>query len=205
MGFARAGDVPVILIGDIDRGGVIAQIVGTRAVLDPADAALIAGFMVNKFRGDPSLFQPGMDLIAAHTAWFGLGLIPWFHEAGRLPAEDAVTLERRTSATGGNCIVAVPRLPHIANFDDLDPLKLEPSIRLVMVHPGEPLPGDAGLVILPGSKATSGRSGGFQAAGLGYRPRGPCSPRRPGARDLRRLSDAGPGRHRSTRDRGPSR
>jgi adenosylcobyric acid synthase len=154
MGFARAAGVPVILIGDIDRGGVIAQLVGTRAVLDPADAALIVGFLVNKFRGDPALFETGMRIIAEHTAWPGLGLIPWFRDANRLPAEDAAALDRRTAATGGACIVAIPRLPHIANFDDLDPLKLEPSIRLMFVHPGEALPGNASLVILPGSKAT---------------------------------------------------
>jgi adenosylcobyric acid synthase len=154
MGFARAADVPVILIGDIDRGGVIAQIAGTRVVLDPADAAMIVGFLVNKFRGDPALFRSGMDIIAAHTGWPGLGLIPYFRGAGRLPAEDAVALDRRTAATGGNCIVAIPRLPHIANFDDFDPLKLEPAIRLMFVNPGEALPGNAGLVILPGSKAT---------------------------------------------------
>ena len=154
MGFARAAGTPVVLIGDIDRGGVIAQIVGTRAVLDPADAALVAGFLVNKFRGDPGLFQPGMDFISEHTAWPGLGLIPYFREAARLPAEDAVALDRRSAPNGGTIVVAVLRLAHIANFDDLDPLKREPAIRLVFVQPGEALPGNAGLVILPGSKAT---------------------------------------------------
>jgi adenosylcobyric acid synthase len=154
MGFARAAGLPVILIGDIDRGGVIAQIVGTKLVLDPADAALIEGFLVNKFRGDPSLFQPGMDLIAEHTGWPGLGLIRYFRDARRLPAEDAVALDRRQTPIGGTIVVAVPRLAHIANFDDLDPLLAEPSLRVVMVEPGEALPGDAALVILPGSKAT---------------------------------------------------
>ena len=154
MGFARAAGTPVVLIGDIDRGGVIAQIVGTRAVLDPADAALVAGFLVNKFRGDPTLFQPGMDFISEHTAWPGLGLIPYFREAARLPAEDAVALDRGNDPTGGTIVVAVLRLAHIANFDDLDPLKHEPAIRLVFVGPGEALPGNADLVILPGSKAT---------------------------------------------------
>ncbi len=154
MGFARATGTPVVLIGDIDRGGVIAQIVGTRAVLDPADAALVAGFLVNKFRGDPTLFQPGMDFISEHTAWPALGLIPYFREAVRLPAEDAVALDRRSAPNGGTIVVAVLRLAHIANFDDLDPLKREPAIRLVFVQPGEALPGNAGLVILPGSKAT---------------------------------------------------
>nr|WP_294512133.1 cobyric acid synthase [uncultured Rhodopila sp.] len=154
MGFARAAEVPVILVGDIDRGGVIAQIVGTKAVLDPADAALIAGFLVNKFRGDPALFQPGMDLIAAHTGWPGLGLIRYFREARRLPAEDAVVLDNRRTAGGGTAVVAVLRLGHIANFDDLDPLLAEPSLRVVVIEPGQALPGDAELVILPGSKAT---------------------------------------------------
>jgi adenosylcobyric acid synthase len=154
MGFARAANVPVILIGDIDRGGVIAQIVGTRTVIEPEDSAMIAGFLVNKFRGDPTLFQPGMEVITRYTGWPALGLIPHFAEAGRLPAEDAVALDRRDSASGGGIVIAVPKLAHIANFDDLDPLKLEPSVRLVMVRPGEPLPGGADLVILPGSKAT---------------------------------------------------
>ncbi|HTV45750.1 MAG TPA: cobyric acid synthase [Stellaceae bacterium] len=154
MGFARAAGVPVILIGDIDRGGVIAQIVGTRAVLDPADAALIAGFLVNKFRGDPTLFQPAMDFIAARTGWPGLGLISYLCGVGRLPAEDAMALERRNPARGGPITVAVPRLAHIANFDDLDPLRLEPSVRVIFVAPGEALPGNADLVILPGAKAT---------------------------------------------------
>ena len=154
MGFARAADVPVVLIGDIDRGGVIAQIVGTRVVLDPGDAAMVAGFLVNKFRGDPALFQPGMAAIEAHTGWPGLGLIPYFRQAGRLPAEDAVALDRRGGPVGGRLTVAVPRLAHIANFDDLDPLRQESSLRVVMVEPGEALPGDAALVILPGSKAT---------------------------------------------------
>ena len=154
MGFARTADVPVILIGDIDRGGVIAQIVGTAAVIDPADAAMIVGFLVNKFRGDQSLFDTGMASIMQHTGWPPLGLIPHFREAGHLPAEDAVALDKRADTGSGKITIAVPRLAHIANFDDLDPLKLEPSVRLVMVHPGEPLPANADLVILPGSKAT---------------------------------------------------
>jgi adenosylcobyric acid synthase len=154
MGFARSVAIPVILIGDIDRGGVIAQIVGTQAVLDQADAALIVGFLINKFRGDPALFQAGMDLIVDRTGWPGLGLIPYFPDAGRLPAEDAVVLDRRQAAHGGPVTVVVPRLAHIANFDDLDPLRSEPALRVVILQPGEALPGDADLVILPGSKAT---------------------------------------------------
>ncbi len=154
MGFARKADVPVVLVGDIDRGGVIAQIVGTKAVIEAADAALVAGFVVNKFRGDPSLFEAGMGLIEAKTGWPALGLVPWFGAAARLPAEDAVVLETRRAQGAGTFTVVVPRLPHISNFDDLDPLAAEPGVRLVMLRPGEPIPAAADLVILPGSKAT---------------------------------------------------
>src|SRR6202171_1131166 len=86
MGFARAADAPVVLIGDIDRGGVIASLVGTKVVLDPADAAMILGFLVNKFRGDPKLFDAGLETIAQATGWASLGLLPFFAEAHRLPA-----------------------------------------------------------------------------------------------------------------------
>ena len=165
MGFARAADAPVVLLGDIDRGGVIAQIVGTRAVLDPADAALVRGFLVNRFRGDPSLFADGMTLIASHTGWPALGLIPHFPRARLLPAEDAVALQKREAPGNGAVTVAVPLLPHISNFDDLDPLKMEPSVRLIMVRAGEPLPAGAALVILPGSKATIADLDAFCANG----------------------------------------
>jgi adenosylcobyric acid synthase len=154
MGFAQAADVPVVIIGDIDRGGVIAQLVGTQAVLDPADSARVVGFLVNKFRGDATLFQPGMDLISARTGWPALGLVRHFADAPRLPAEDAVVLDRPLVTSDGAVTVAVPRLAHIANFDDLDALRLEPSLRVLVVPSGQPLPGDAALVILPGSKAT---------------------------------------------------
>jgi adenosylcobyric acid synthase len=153
MGFARAADIPVVLVGDIDRGGVIAQIVGTKAVLDPADANLVAGFLVNKFRGDPSLFEDGMRIIERHTGWRSLGLVSFCPEASRLPAEDSLGLARMFSREGP-IRVAVPVLPGIANFDDLDPLALESEISLVMVEPGKPLPAEAALVILPGSKTT---------------------------------------------------
>ena len=152
MGFARAASVPVILLGDIDRGGVIASLVGTKAVIDPADAAMIVGFIVNRFRGDPSLFADGMKLVAQHTGWQALGLVPFFAEAHKLPAEDALGLPTERSA--GQVKIAVLAYPRIANFDDFDPLRLEPDVDLVFVRPGEPLPGDAALVILPGSKAT---------------------------------------------------
>jgi adenosylcobyric acid synthase len=155
MGFARAADVPVVLIGDIDRGGVIASLVGTKAVIDAGDAALIRGFLVNKFRGDPKLFAEGMALIAAATEWQALGLVPFFAEARLLPAEDALGLDAvRPAKPDARIKIAVPILPHIANFDDLDPLDAEPAVDLVRVRPGAALPGDAALVILPGSKAT---------------------------------------------------
>jgi adenosylcobyric acid synthase len=155
MGFARAFDVPIILIGDIERGGVIASLVGTKAVLDADDAKMIAGFLVNKFRGDPSLFAAGMTRIAESTGWQALGLIPFFAEARALPAEDALALDAaRAEKRGAALKIAVPILPHIANFDDLDPLDAEPAIELVRVRPGQALPGDEALVILPGSKAT---------------------------------------------------
>lgn len=155
MGFARTADVPVILIGDIDRGGVIASLVGTKAVLDHEDAAMICGFLVNKFRGDPSLFSDGMGQIAEATGWHALGLIPFFSEARLLPAEDALALDQADDESHDAAVkIAVPVLPHIANFDDLDPLRAEPSVDLRLVRPGEALPGDAALVIVPGSKAT---------------------------------------------------
>jgi adenosylcobyric acid synthase len=153
MGFARAAGVPVVVIGDIDRGGVIAQIVGTRVVLDPDDAAGVGGFLVNKFRGDPTLFADGMTRIEAQTGWPALGLIPFFPQAARLPAEDALALDRLPAPNDGERTIVVPRLPHISNFDDFDPLQAEPGVRLVFAQPGAPLPA-ADLVILPGSKAT---------------------------------------------------
>lgn len=153
MGFAVAANIPVVLIGDIDRGGVIAQLAGTKLVLDPVDAAMVCGFLVNKFRGDATLFKAGMRTIEDNTGWPGLGLIPFFPTAAQLPAEDAMALARPQTLGDGAIKIAVPMLPRIANFDDFDPLKLEPDVRLVMVPPGEPLP-VCDLVILPGSKAT---------------------------------------------------
>jgi adenosylcobyric acid synthase len=154
MGFARAADVPVVLVGDIDRGGVIASLAGTRAVLDPADAAMIRGFIVNKFRGDPTLFADGYEAITALTGWRGFGLVPWIAVTARLPSEDAVVLDRAASVTRGRKLVACPILPRIANFDDLDPLRQEPEVEVAMIPPGTPIPAHAALIVLPGSKAT---------------------------------------------------
>jgi adenosylcobyric acid synthase len=154
MGFARAADVPVVVIGDIDRGGVIASLVGTKAVLDAEDAKLVAGFIVNRMRGDISLFADGMEEIALRTGWPALGLVPFFEGARRLPAEDAYDLiGQRHSSGNGKVRVAVPLLPHIANFDDLDPFAAEPDVELVMVERGTPLP-VCDLIVVPGSKST---------------------------------------------------
>jgi adenosylcobyric acid synthase len=167
MGFARAADVPVVLIGDIDRGGVIASLIGTKAVIAPEDAALIGGFIVNKFRGDAALFADGMARIAQLTGWRPLGLVPFFPDARLLPAEDALALEQNHPAKAqAKLRIAVPILPHIANFDDLDPLEAEPAVELVRVRPGAALPGDADLILIPGSKATIADLTALRAAGF---------------------------------------
>jgi adenosylcobyric acid synthase len=154
MGFARRADVPVVIVGDIDRGGVIAQLVGIKTVVDPDDAAMIAGFIINKFRGDPTLFDDGYALIAERTSWRGFGVLPYFARAGELPAEDALGLA--DARKPGRRKIVCLALSRIANFDDLDPLKLEADVDLVMVRAGEAIPGDAALVIIPGSKSTRG-------------------------------------------------
>ena len=153
MGFARAANVPVVLAADIDRGGVVAQLAGTAAVLDPRDRDMIGGFIINKFRGDPGLFEDGYRFIEQKTGWPGFGVVPWFADGARLPAEDAMQVR---SGGSGAFKVAVPQLSRIANFDDLDPLKLEPGVTVEMVPAGMPLPGDAQLMILAGTKSTIG-------------------------------------------------
>src|SRR6202035_1889891 len=153
MRFARAANCPVVLIGDIDRGGIFAQILGVKAALPPEDAATIVGFIVNKFRGDATLFEGAMATIAERAGWLAFRLLPFFADAARLRAEDAFGLGDKKSRADGAVTIAVPMLARIANFDDFDPLRMEPSVRLVFVRPGEPLP-FADLVVLPGSKAT---------------------------------------------------
>jgi adenosylcobyric acid synthase len=167
MGFAQAAGVPVVLIGDIDRGGVIASLVGTKAVIAPEDAALVCGFIVNRFRGDPELFDAGMERIAQLTGWEALGLVAHFADARLLPAEDALALEQsRPNKPGAKLRITAPILPHIANFDDFDPLDAEPAVDLVRVRPGRPLPADADLIVLPGSKATIADLKALRAAGF---------------------------------------
>lgn len=154
MGFAVAAGVPVVLAGDIDRGGVIAQMIGTQAVLPPEDAAMIKGFLINKFRGDPRLFDDGYSAICERTGWPGFGVLPWFADAWKLPAEDA--LDIAGSVHRGAVHVVCLCLSRIANFDDLDPLAHEPGLTVTMLRAGQPIPGDTDLVILPGSKSTRG-------------------------------------------------
>jgi adenosylcobyric acid synthase len=154
MGFARAADVPVVLVGDIDRGHVIAALVGAHAVLEEGDRAMVRGFVINKFRGDPSLFQDGRTEITRRTGWADLGMAPWLAAARSLPAEDAVVLDRSVRGEHRRIRIVAPMLSRIANFDDFDALRVEPEVDFAFVPPGQPLPGDADLVILPGSKAT---------------------------------------------------
>jgi adenosylcobyric acid synthase len=163
MGFAEAANVPVVLVGDIDRGGVIAQIVGTNVVLPKNDRNRIKAFAINKFRGDVSIFNDGLSEIISRTDWPSLGVIPWFVDAAKLPAEDAADIAGPTKVSGFK--VVVPQLSRIANFDDLDPLGLDPNISVHMISAGQPLPLDADLVLIPGSKSTIGDLAFFRAQG----------------------------------------
>ena len=165
MGFAEAADVPVVLVGDIERGGVLAQICGTHLLLSPAERQRLKGVIVNKFRGDVSLFAGGIEAIRSVTGLSCLGVVPWFPRAHELPAEDALALERMAIPTrAGRFRIAVPRLPRIANFDDLDPLRAEPDIAVELIEPGRPLP-LCDLILLPGSKATLGDLSALRAEG----------------------------------------
>lgn len=165
FGFAQAGNIPVILIGDIHRGGVIASLVGTLAVIDPDDAALVRASLINRFHGDPALFESGKAFLTEKMAMPCLGPVPYFADAAKFPAEDALALEAFTPGQGGGFHIAVPRLPRIANFDDLDPLRAEPGVTLTLVQPGEPIPRSADLVLLPGSKATRADLAALRANG----------------------------------------
>ncbi len=165
MGFATTADVPVVLVGDIDRGGVIASLVGTHTILPERDRAQVCGYLINKFRGDVSLFDDGLKAITGHTGWPSFGIVPFLTMADRLPPEDSVMLERMAERSGGGLKVAVPVLSRIANFDDLDPLRAEPSVNLVFVRPGERLPSDAKLIVIPGSKSTIGDLKAFRDNG----------------------------------------
>src|ERR1700709_2257071 len=164
MGFAAAADRPVVLAGDIDRGGVIASLAGTHLVLEPDERARIRRFIINKFRGDVRLFDQGLAAVTRLTGWPSLGVVPWLPRAAWLPAEDAVDLDRGHTSTSTR-VIAVPVLARIANFDDLDPLGMEPGVKLIFVRPGEPIPAEAEIVILPGSKSTIGDLAFLRAQG----------------------------------------
>lgn len=153
----RAADLPVILAGDIDRGGVIANLAGTKIVIAPDDAAQVSGFIINKMRGDTLLFTAGMETISRHTGWDALGIVPFFPDLRRLPAEDSLSLEA-VSHRAGVADIIVLILPHIANFDDIDPLLDEPDldVRLVRIDKSAPIAPHlprSRLIILPGSKS----------------------------------------------------
>ncbi len=165
MGFATAADVPVILVGDIDRGGVIASLVGTHTILPQEDRRMVRGYLINKFRGDVSLFDEGLQQITNFTGWKSYGVVPWLEAIRNLPAEDSVALEKQIEGAGEGAVVAVPVLSRISNFDDLDPLKLQPGVRVQFVRPGDLWPRDARLVVLPGSKSTIADLNQFRALG----------------------------------------
>lgn len=159
MGFAQQVQAPVCLIGDIDRGGVIAAVAGTKAVISESDAKLIKSFVINRFRGDPRLFDDGIVAIEEHTGWPCRGVVPWLPSARKLPQEDAVVLQETntaTSTTRSTVKIAVPMLSRIANFDDMDPLQLEPKVELHFVPPGQSIPLDYDAIILPGTKSALG-------------------------------------------------
>jgi adenosylcobyric acid synthase len=177
MGFATRADVPVVLVGDIDRGGVIASIAGTHLILPEEDRRMIVGYLINKFRGDVSLFDDGITAMGRFTGWPCFGVVPWLKAAALLPSEDAVVLERFAEGGKRSLKVAVPLLGRIANFDDLDPLRAEPQVEVVFVPPGRRLPVDAGLVVIPGSKSTIGdliafRNNGWDRDLIEHRNRG---------------------------------
>lgn len=150
MGFAEAVDCPVILIADIDRGGVFAHLVGTLELLSPSEQARICGFVINRFRGDLALLKPGLDWLEQRTGKPVLGVLPYLTDF-HLEAEDAINVAQ--SAKADQLLrVVVPVTPRISNHTDFDPLRLHPQVDLRFVRPGEPIP-PADLIILPGSKS----------------------------------------------------
>jgi adenosylcobyric acid synthase len=152
MGLARHAGLPTVVVGDIDRGGVFAAFVGTLALLEEDDARLLAGWVVNKFRGDLDLLRPGLDDLVARTGRPVHGVLPW-HPDVWLDSEDALDLDGRRSGATGVRRVAVVRLPRISNFTDVDALGLEPDLDVVFASTPRDL-ADADLVVLPGTRAT---------------------------------------------------
>ena len=165
LGFASAAGIPTILIGDIHRGGVIASLVGTLAVLSEADQKHIKGFLINKFHGDAKLFDEGRTFLETRLTIPCIGIVPNFPDAAKLPAEDAVALEELATTNSKGMKICVLRLPRIANFDDLDPLRQEDGVALQFLNHGQPIPGDASLVIIPGSKSTIADLAALRTAG----------------------------------------
>lgn len=153
MGFAEAVDCPVILVADIDKGGVFAHLVGTLALLSASEQARVVGFVINKFRGDLALLQPGLDWLEQRTGKPVIGVLPYLHDL-HLEAEDAVA-KSDTKKVGTQLTVVVPVLPHIANHTDFDALRLHPQVDLRFVRLSEEMPA-ADLIILPGSKNVRG-------------------------------------------------
>ena len=177
MRVARHANAATLLVGDIDRGGVFAHLVGTLELLTPEDRALVRGLVINRFRGDPSLLGPAIEDVERRTGVPVLGVVPWIEQLG-VAEEDAVALERPEEAAGleGGLDVAVIRFPRIANFDDFDPLAAEPGVRLRYVERAVDL-GTPALAILPGTKATIAdltwlRERGLDRALLGHAARG---------------------------------
>lgn len=154
MGFALPTKTPTVLVGDINRGGVIASIVGTHAVLPAEERALIKGTIINQFRGDMRLFDDGLKVIQQQTGWQNFGVVPFSRADKQLPAEDAVVLEEAQKITAGRKLIVVPLLPQISNFDDFDALRDEDTCELIFCPPGSTLPQAADLIMLPGSKST---------------------------------------------------
>ncbi len=152
MGFAEAVDCPVIIIADIDKGGVFAHLVGTLELLSPSEQARVKGFVINRFRGDIALLEPGLRWLEERTGKPVLGVLPYLHDL-HLEAEDAV--DTRQVAKQAECLkVVVPVVPRISNHTDFDPLRLHPQVELAFVGPGQPIPA-ADLIILPGSKSVA--------------------------------------------------
>jgi len=154
MRLAEAADLPVVVLSDIDRGGTMAALVGSHALLSESDRQRVVGYLINKFRGDFSIFEPACQTITEHTGWPFLGMLRWFEQAERLPAEDSLALERPPRTGQGALRIAVPRLSRVANFDDLDPLAAEPGVSLRWIQPGQAIPAETDVIILPGSKST---------------------------------------------------
>lgn len=154
MGFATAANVPVILVGDIDRGGVIASLVGAHTILPARDRSMVEGYLINKFRGDMSLFDEGLEAITRFTGWPSFGILPWLDAVKQLPAEDSVALDRMQGSLPEGFRVVVPAMGKIANFDDLDPLGAEKGVSLQFIRKGDRFPDAVDMVVLPGSKST---------------------------------------------------